>query len=60
MKETEILEVYVQMNQGRISCICLKKNKGCECECSEDVVERDKFRDWRKTMYRDKYGRSID
>ena len=57
MELSERIPVYVYYRNGRTVCICKRDNKRCDRECAEDIVERDKFRDWEETMNRDKYGR---
>ena len=59
MKKEEI-PVYIKFVNGRTTCICLRRKKGCNQPCEKDVVERDPFRGWQDTMFRDRYGRSRD
>ncbi len=57
MKEKELIPVKIRTVKGRTICIC---HRAHEClhddNCREDVVTRDKFKDWKATM-RDRYGR---
>ena len=54
MKEREKIAVRVKVVNGKTVCICIK---GCEQNCETDIVERDRFRGWKDTMKRDRYGK---
>ena len=56
MKEKEIIDVYVDVQNGKTVCICELHNKGCDKNCQKDIVERDVFRDWQSTLFRNRYG----
>lgn len=55
--EHEKIPVYVDIRNGRTVCICHAGDKGSGKHCERDVVTRDKFFEWRKTMQRDRFGR---
>jgi len=57
MKKLELLKVFIRRENGRTVCICLRSNKRCERRCIPDVVERDLYRDWERTMNRDRFGK---
>ena len=54
----ERIKVYIDYENGRTVCICRRENKRCDKQCTPDVVERDKYRDWQKTFAQDRYGKS--
>ena len=56
MTEKEQLAVWIDYRQGRVNCICLRDNKGCNRHCEPDIVVRDRFRDWEKAYRRNVYG----
>lgn len=56
MKDKELIRVYIRTDHGETVCICKRSNKGCDRRCDKDVVERDKFRGWEKTML-NRYGK---
>ena len=58
MEKKEFIKVYIDIRDGRTVCVCHKNRKKCKKPCQEDVLERDKFYGWGKTMWRDKYGKS--
>lgn len=58
MKTAELIEVYIDTEFGKTVCICKRDNKGCNRNCEADVVERDKFRGWEKTLQRNRFGKS--
>lgn len=57
MQDKERIKVYVDVVKGETVCMCMKKRKRCDRECSEDVVVRDRFKGWESTMKRNKYGK---
>lgn len=57
MDEKEKLKVYVKLDKGKCVCICLRCHKGCNNDCNEDIVVRNRFAGWQSTMIRDRYGR---
>lgn len=58
MDQFERIKVYVKVKDGKIVCICVRRDKCSNCaECEADVVSRDRFRGWESSMRRDKYGR---
>lgn len=56
MNSKETIKVYVDLHNGKTVCICARSNKGCNKPCQKDEVERDKFKGWRETMNRSRYG----
>ena len=56
MDTIEKIPVFLDIVNGKTVCICPAGKKGCKKNCVRDVVERDKFRGWQKTMKRNKYG----
>lgn len=56
----EYIKVYIDFRNGKTVCICKQSNKGCDKPCTPDIVERDKYRDWKDVMKVDKYGRGKD
>ncbi len=57
MVEKEKIKVYIDFQQGKCICICMRCKKGCEKQCTPDVVTRDRFAGWQTLMRRDRYGR---
>jgi len=57
VEEKEKIKVYVDLQNGKCVCICLKSKKGCDKNCSSDTVTRDRFAGWKRTMLRDRFGR---
>lgn len=57
MEQKEKIEVYVNIQDGRTVCICKRSCKGCDKRCESDVVERDRFSEWKSTFRRDRYGK---
>ena len=57
MEKIEKIQVYINTEKGKTVCICHAGNKKCHRECQRDLVSRDKFRGWKATMHRDKFGR---
>lgn len=54
----EYLSVLIRFDQdGYPICMCLERNKRCARKCEKEVVERDKYRGWIKTMKQDRYGK---
>lgn len=61
MQEQELVKVFVRVVDGKTICICHRRHKKCDSkECTEDEVTRDRFRGWKDTMKRDRFGRSRD
>jgi len=57
MKEQEIIPVFILYGKkGKAVCICHADRKGCTRKCERDVVVRDKYEGWMRTLYRDRYG----
>ena len=54
----EYIKVWIDYKNGQTVCVCKRDHKLCDKQCIPDVVERDKFRGWQKTMKQDKYGKS--
>lgn len=50
MEDLEKIEVYIKLNKGKTECMCPVKNKKCSRECERDVVFRDRYFEWEKTM----------
>lgn len=57
MPGKEYIKVYIDFQDGKAVCICPKDKKKCGKQCSEDVVVRDKYLGWEKTINRTKFGR---
>ena len=57
MATKELIEVFVNIVDGKTVCICKRDAKGCKKYCSKDVVTRDKFNGWEDTFHRDRYGK---
>ena len=57
METTETIPVYIDIAQGQTVCICHANGKGCDKPCPRDEVTRDRFNEWQKTLYRNKYGK---
>lgn len=53
----EYIRVLVRFEEGQTVCICMRDNPKCKKHCTPDIVERDKMRDWQKTLKVDKYGK---
>ena len=58
MKEKEMIEVYIDIRGGKTVCICKKDKKRCRKDCELDLVERDRFRNWERDLWKDRYGKS--
>lgn len=58
----EYINVLIRYERGRTVCICRRDQKPLSCErttgCSPEIVLRDKYHDWRKTMNVNKYGKT--
>lgn len=56
MKEIESIPVWIKVINGKTVCICLR---GCDHhgKCERDIVKRDRFRGWKSTMNRNRYGK---
>lgn len=58
MKTRETLKVYIRFWDGKVSCICLQSEKGCESEsCIKDKVTRDKFKGVQECFKQNRYGK---
>ena len=57
MEDKERIPVFLKIKNGKTVCVCHADDKGCNANCQRDVVTRDKFDGWKKTLYRDRYGR---
>lgn len=57
MEDSEKIPVFIKIVDGKTVCICHAYDKGCKEKCQRDTVTRDKFDGWKKTLYRDRYGR---
>ena len=59
IKEQELIPVFILYGrEGNAVCICHIDRRGCSNrKCQQDVVIRDKYRGWLRTLYRDKYGK---
>lgn len=53
----EKIPVYIYTERGKVKCVCHADRKGCGRNCQPDVVTRDKYRGWKETMLRDRYGK---
>jgi hypothetical protein len=53
----ERIPVYVRIRKGKTVCICHAGMKGCDRNCAQDKVTRDKFDQWEKTFHRNRYGK---
>lgn len=60
MQEKETIRVFIKAHKGKTVCICTSDDKRCSADCEEDIVERDRFRGWKTTFVRDKYGKCRD
>lgn len=58
MKNYEPLHVYIRYRDGKVVCLCLRRNRRCPRDCEPEIVLRDKFYDWISTFRQDKFGRS--
>ncbi len=58
MADQEKIKVWIDYQNGRISCICHRAKKRCNKKCTRDVVEHDRYYGWEKTFYTDKYGKN--
>ena len=54
----EYIKVFVRYENGKTICICKRESKRCSRKCTPEIVERDKYRNWKDTFYQDKYGKS--
>ncbi len=54
----EYIKVFIDNKDGKNLCICMRNNKRCNKQCTPDVVERDRYRNWEDTFHVDKYGKS--
>lgn len=57
MDAQEKIPVYIDTEHGRTVCICHADDKGCGKRCERDVVSRDKYFEWEKTMRRNRCGK---
>ena len=58
IETVELIAVFMDIRKGKTVCICPANKKRCgRKDCIKDVVERDKYRDWEKTMNRNRYGK---
>lgn len=58
MQQYEKIKAYAKIENGKTVCICLCAKRCDNCtECSSEIVSRDRFRGWKGTMERDRYGR---
>lgn len=57
MKDTtEKIKVHIKIVKGVTTCICMCSDKRCSRNCPVDVVTRDKYFEWEKTM-NNRFGR---
>lgn len=56
MEIKEKIKAFVYIQGGKTLCICKRDKKGCNRPCEPDIVERDKFAGWERTLYQNKYG----
>ncbi len=56
METKEKIKVFIDIQGGKTVCICARSRKGCDKLCEPDVVERDRFYGWERTLYQNKYG----
>lgn len=54
----EKVKVYIDIQNGKTTCVCHYNKKQCDKRCAVDVLERDKFAGWEKIMRQDRYGKS--
>ena len=57
MQTTEQIPVYLKIVNGKTRCVCHAQQKGCRENCERDTVTREKYEGWKKTLYRDRFGR---
>lgn len=57
MEPKEKIAVYIDIQDGETVCICKRSCKGCGKQCELDVVERDRFAEWKSAFHRDRYGK---
>lgn len=57
MEKIEKIPVFIDYRDGKTVCICHAGRKRCKKNCIRDEVDRDKFRDWKKTMNRSRFGK---
>jgi hypothetical protein len=57
IKTVELIAVFIDYRNGKTVCICPANKKRCGKNCVRDIVERDKYRDWEKTMNRSRFGK---
>ena len=58
LESKEYIKVYIDFKDGKASCICKRSRKGCGKQCTPEVVERNRYRDWEKTFPQDRYGKA--
>ena len=56
IETVEMIAVFIDVHKGKTVCICPANKKRCKKPCVRDIVERDKFREWEKTMNRNRFG----
>lgn len=58
MTDIEKIPVYIRIENGRTVCVCHAEKSRCQKKdvCFRDLVTRDRYRGWRATMKRDRYG----
>ena len=57
MEKVEKIKVYINFRNGKTVCICKRNKKGCNKNCTPDIVDRDKFAGWESTFHRNRYGK---
>ena len=57
MKGVEKIPVFVRIERGVTICVCHAGAKACARDCRRDVLLRDRYKGWKSTMRRDRYGR---
>ena len=61
MLPKEKIPVFIQIRQGKTTCICKRKVK-CKYgnTCEKDIVERDRYNGWKESFKQDKFGHAED
>lgn len=58
MKQKEYLKVFIDFQDGKVMCMCLRSRRRCNKPCLADTVERDRYRGWEQLCRVDKYGKT--
>lgn len=60
MQHKETLKVFIDFQNGKVICMCLRSHRRCNKPCLMDTVERDKYRGWQQLTRVDKYGKTTE